>query len=180
MINGKYEKYNLAVLSSLVFNYKVAYLYKLQCKKVFKDAQVYFFESVKGVYNELVYDKIRNVVSKFDGCNEKVINADLVKMTLYFSFEIKVTNCFCGNEKRHVEGSVKRIRIQAFSIKFELISFEDAQEHLDNRLIKSDLNSKIDNEIRQLKPYKPKLEIDYVNNVKVSIYSVVLIDNNFY
>lgn len=180
MINGIFQKYYLAVLSSPASNYKVAYLYKSQCKKVFQDAHVRFFESVKGVYNEVVYDNMRNVVSKFIGRNEKIINEDLVKMAMYYAFDINVTNCFSGNEKGHVEGSVKHIRKQAFSIRYEFNSFEQAQEHLANALVKINLNSKIDDEIKCLKPYKPKLEIADVYKAKVSKYSVVRVDNNYY
>lgn len=180
MINGIFQKYYLAVLSSPASNYRMAYLYKSQCKKVFQDAHVRFFESVKGIYNEVVYDNMRNVVSKFIGRNEKVINDDLVKMAMYYGFDINVTNCFSGNEKGHVEGSVKHIRKQAFSLKYEFKSFEKAQEHLENILVKINLNSKIDDEIKCLKAYKPKLEIADICKAKVSKYSVVRVDNNYY
>lgn len=71
------------------------------------DSHVRFFEMVKGVYKEVVYDNMKNVVTKFIGKTEKVLNKDLINMSLYYGFEINVTNCFSGNEKGHVEGSVK-------------------------------------------------------------------------
>ena len=38
---------------------------------------------------------------------KKELNEDLVKMSLYYGFDINVTNAFSGNEKGYVEGSVK-------------------------------------------------------------------------
>lgn len=44
---------------------------------------VKFFKMIGGVYKEVVYDNMRNVVTKFIGKNEKELNEDLVKMSLY-------------------------------------------------------------------------------------------------
>lgn len=74
---------------------------------MFLDSHVRFFKMIGGVWKEVVYDNMRNVVSKFIGKNEKELNEDLVKMSLYYGFDINVTNAFSGNEKGYVEGSVK-------------------------------------------------------------------------
>jgi transposase len=60
---------------------------------------VKFFEMLGGCHREIVYDNMKNVVSKFIGRNEKELNPDLVKMSMYYGFQINVTNCFAGNEK---------------------------------------------------------------------------------
>ncbi len=65
---------------------------------------------IGGIWKEIVYDNMRNVVSKLIEKNEKELNEDLVKMSLYYGFEINVTNAFSGNEKGYVEGSVKYLR----------------------------------------------------------------------
>ncbi|WP_373485118.1 hypothetical protein [Acetobacterium malicum] len=78
-----------------------------------------FYRMTGGIYKEVVYDNMRNVVSKFIGRNEKVLNPDLLILSNYYGFRVNVTNCFKGNEKGHVEGSVKIIRNQVFAEKYE-------------------------------------------------------------
>lgn len=180
IINGILTKAYLAVFSSPTTNFRMAYLYKSQTKKVFLDAHVRFFEDVQGVYDEVVYDNMKNVVSKFIGRNEKVLNEDLIKLSMYYGFNINVTNCFSGNEKGHVEGSVKHIRKQAFALKYEFSSFEIAQQHLKETLIKININSNIEEEKKYLKPYKAKLELAEISEYKVNKYSLIRIENNFY
>ena len=93
------------------------------------DSHVRFFEMMVGSYFEVVYDNMRNVVKKFIGKNEKELNEDLLKMSAYYGFRINVTNCFKGNEKGHVEGSVKILRNQIFAENYTFNSLEDAQEY---------------------------------------------------
>lgn len=47
------------------------------------DSHVKFFEMMSGCHREVVYDNMKNVVSKFIGKNEKELNPDLVKMSMY-------------------------------------------------------------------------------------------------
>ena len=96
------------------------------------NSHVKIFEMLGGVYKELVYDNMRNVVTKFIGRNEKELNEDLIKMSLYYGYKINVTNCFSGNEKGHVEGSVKIIRNPVFAANYEFNSFEDARDYLNS------------------------------------------------
>ncbi len=180
IINGEYQKFYIAVLSSPASNYRVAYLYTTQCKDVFMDAHVKFFDSVGGVYDEVVYDNMRNVVSKFIGRNEKVLNEDLVKLSMYYGFNINVTNCFSGNEKGHVEGSVKVIRKRAFAINYEFDSFDDACSHLNKTICKLNEDSTIEEEKQYLKSSKPKLELAKITKNTVNKYSVVRVENNYY
>ncbi len=180
VINGEYQKLYIAVLSSPASNYRVAYLYKTQCKKVFMDAHVKFFEELGGVYDEVVYDNMRNVVSKFIGRNEKILNEDLIKLSIYYGFNINVTNCFSGNEKGHVEGSVKHIRKRAFAVNYEFDSFEDACGHLNEVVIKLNKTSTIEEEKQHLKLSKPRLELAEITKNTVNKYSVVRVENNCY
>ena len=111
LIDGILKKYYIAVLSSPAGNFRWCYLYNNSKKDVFLDSHVKFFNMIGGVWKEVVYDNMRNVVSKFIGKNEKELNEDLVKMSIYYGFEINVTNAFSGNEKGYVEGSVKYLKI---------------------------------------------------------------------
>jgi transposase len=99
IINGKKNTCHMAVLSSPAANFRWAFLYKNQKKSVFMDSHVKYFELIGGVYKEVVYDNMKNVVTKFIGRNEKELNEDLIKMSIYYGFDINVTNCYSGNEK---------------------------------------------------------------------------------
>jgi len=180
VINGQVNTYHMAVLSSPAANFRWAFLYRNQKKDVFMDSHVKFFEMVGGVYKEVVYDNMRNVVTKFIGRYEKELNQDLIKMSLYYGFHINVTNCFSGNEKGHVEGSVKIIRNHVFATNYEFKNFEDAQIYLHSQLLKMNEDSNIEVEKQCLLPYRPKLELSNISNNNVNKYSFIQVENNFY
>ena len=180
VINGIIKKYYMAVLSSPAGNFRWCYLYD-NCKKdVFMDSHVKFFKMIGGVWKEVVYDNMRNVVSKFLGKNEKELNEDLIKMSLYYGFNINVTNAFSGNEKGYVEGSVKYLRNKIFAENYKFPSEETAIEYMESQLIKLNENSKIEEEKKFLKPTKPPLELANIKESVVNKYSFIQIENNFY
>jgi transposase len=180
VINNILRTYHMAVLSSPGGNFRWSFLYTNQKKDVFMDSHVKFFEMVGGVYREVVYDNMKNVVTKFIGRNEKELNQDLVKMSIYYGFNINVTNCFSGNEKGYVESSVKILRNQIFATNFRFNSLEDAQEYLNSQLLKLNESSAIEEEKKCLLPYKPKLELATISENEVNSYSFIHVDNNFY
>lgn len=145
-------------MSSPASGFRWAYLYHNSKMDVFIDSQVKFFDMVKGSYEEGVYDNMRNVVSKFVGRNEKEINRELLKLATYYGFSINVTNCFSGNEKGTVESAVKWIRNKVFAIRYEFDTFEEAEAYLQKQLVKINEGSSIDEEMKYLKPYRPKYE----------------------
>jgi transposase len=180
VIDGVVTHFYLAVLSSPASNFRQAYLYDNAGKKTFEDAHIRFFDEIGGIYKEVVYDNMRNVVSKFIGRTEKILNEDLVKMSLYYGFEINVTNCYSGNEKGHVEGSVKLIRNKVFSDVYQFKTVACAKQHLKTRLLELNQTSKIQEEKKFLLPRKPKLDVAVTTLQHVSKYSFVQIENNFY
>ena len=180
VINGMVRRYYLAVLSSPAGDFRWCYLYD-NCKKdVFLDSHVRFFQMNGGVWKEVVYDNMRNVVSKFIGKNEKELNEDLIKMSLYYGFEINVTNAFSGNEKGYVEGSVKYLRNKIFAENYKFSSEESAIEYMESQLMKLNELSKITEERKYLKATKPPLELADIRESTVNKYSFVQIENNFY
>lgn len=180
IINDQVGIYHLAVLSSPAADFRWAYLYKNQKKNVFLDSHVRFFEMIGGIHKEIVYDNMKNVVTKFVGRNEKELNEDLLKLSIYYGFSINVTNCFSGNEKGHVEGSVKIIRNKVFAREYRFSTLEEAEAHLYSELMELNKNSKIEEEKAYLAPTKPKLEIAQLSLNKVNKYSFVQVENNFY
>jgi len=172
--------YHMAVLSSPGGGFRWLYLYTNQKKAVFMDSHVRFFEMMGGSYREIVYDNMRNVVSKFIGRNEKELNEDLLKMSVYYGFRINVTNCFKGNEKGHVESSVKILRNQLFADNWTFNSLEDAQEYAYSQLLKLNENSRMGEEKKHLLPYRPALELAIISEAKVNPSSLISVDTVFY
>ena len=92
-----------------------------------------------GVWKEVVYDNMKNVVSKFIGKNEKELNRELLQMALYYGYTPNVTNCFKANEKGHVESSVQVLRNQIFAGVYKFISLDEARNYMTRRLM--DINA---------------------------------------
>ena len=74
-------------MSSPASNFRWAYLYTSQNQDVFFDSQVRFFNMIGGMYREIVYDNMRNVVSKFIGKNEKELNPRLIEFATTMAFQ---------------------------------------------------------------------------------------------
>ena len=142
-INGSRQKFYLAVFSAPASGFRYAYLYKNQKQQVFLDSHVKFFEMLGGSYREVVYDNMKNVVTKFLSSGEKILNEVTLNLALYYGFEINTTNIRKGNEKGSVENSVKVIRNQCFTKKYEFESFEEAESHLTNELSRINKNTLI-------------------------------------
>jgi transposase len=180
VIGGKVGQYYLAVFGSPSASFKWAYLYRSQKKEVFLDSHVRFFEMVHGVYREVVYDNMRNVVVKFIGRNEKELNADLIAMSTYYGFTPNVTNCFRGNEKGFVESSVKSVRKDVFAVRYRFDNIDEAEAYLEEELSRINEGSLIEDEMKSLLPWRPPLEFSRIVDHRVDKYSFVRVDNNFY
>jgi len=133
-----------------------------------------------GCYKEIVYDNMRNVVTKFIGKNEKELNEDLVKMSMYYGFKINVTNCFKGNEKGAVEKSVDVLRNELFATCWKFNSLDDAREYAYSKLLKLNETSQLEEEKQHLKPYRPPLELAIISDNKVNTSSMISVDTAFY
>lgn len=180
IINGKVEHYYLAVLAAPASKFRWCYLYENSKKDVFLDSHVRFFNMIGGVWKEVVYDNMRNVVNKFIGKNEKELNEDLVKMSIYYGFDINVTNAFSGNEKGYVEGSVKLLRNKIFSENYRFPSKEAAIAFMNQRLTEINATSRIEQEKALLIPAKPPLELAEIRESIVDKCSLIRVENNFY
>lgn len=73
--------------------------------------------------------KINAELKKFIGKNEKELSDELVKLALFYGFTPVVKNSFSGNEKGHVEQSVKHVRNKAFTKVYTFNSLISAQHH---------------------------------------------------
>jgi len=127
-------------------------------------------------YREVVYDNMKNVVTKFIGKNEKELNEDLVKMSIYYGFSINVTNCFSGNEKGTVEKAVDVLRTELFAVNYRFNTLDDAQEYVKNRLLKLNESSLISEEREHLMSQKPPLELADITTAKVDKTALISVD----
>lgn len=133
-----------------------------------------------GVYREVVYDNMKNVVHRFVGRNEKELNPKLLEFANYYVFSINVTNCFSGNEKGHVEGSVRIVRKNAFAEKYEFDSYEEACKYLEHSLVDLNKDSLIEEEKKKLLNLRPRYELASISEHKVDKYSLIQVDRNKY
>lgn len=176
IIGGEVGTYHMAVIASAGGKFRWVRLYTNQKKGVFMDSHVRFFEFMGGSYQEVVYDNMKNVVKKFIGINEKELNPDLIKMSIYYGFKINVTNCFSGNEKGTVEKAVDVIRTELFTVNYTFNTLDDAQEYADSRLKKLNENSLIEEERESLSAYRPPLELAEIKTAKVDKTSLISVD----
>jgi transposase len=176
IIGGELKTCHMAVLASTAGKYRWCKLYTNQKKPVFMDSHVKFFEFAGGSHKEVVYDNMKNVVTKFIGKNEKELNEDLIKMSMYYGFKINVTNCFSGNEKGTVEKSVDILRIELFAVNYTFNTLDDAQVYADSMLLKLNENSMLEEERKYLLPYMPPLELAQPANAKVDKTSLISVD----
>jgi len=170
------KSYHMAVFCAPASKFRWLYLYTNQKRDVFMDSHVQFFAMMGGVWREIVYDNMKNVVTKFIGKNDKELSEDLVKMSMYYGFKINVTNCFSGNEKGSVEKSVDVLRSEIFAANWQFLSLDDAREYAVGRLNKLNEDSKIEEEIACLLPTKPKLELAAICECKVDKSSLISVD----
>jgi hypothetical protein len=174
------KEYHMAVFSSPGGGWRWAFLYTNEKIGVFMDSHVKMFDMLGGVFREVVYDNMRNVVTKFIGKNDKTLNPELTKMALYYGYQINVTNCFSGNEKGRVEGSVKIIRNKVFSGHYMFASLDEAREYLHRRLLQINEKSRMEEEKSGLLPYRPPLELADVSEHTVSKVGMICVDTCFY
>ena len=179
-IQGKRQTFYLAVLTAPASGFRYAYLYKNQRQEVFLDSHVRFFEMMGGSYREVVYDNMKNVVTKFLPNGDKILNEACMNLALYYDFEINTTNVRKGNEKGSVENSVKVIRNQCFTKKYEFESYEEAHAHLEEELTKINESSLVKDEKASLNAYRPPYEIAEVEKARVNKYGCIRVENNFY
>ena len=180
MVRGKVITVTLAVFSAPASQYRWARLYQSQNQKVFLDAHVRFLNEVQGVYQEIVYDNMKNVVKRFGSKHEKELNPELLKMALYYGFDVNVTNCYSGHEKGTVENSVKVIRNKVFAQRYEFDDLNQANDFLTKQLQLLNETSQLEEEKYHLKPVGPPYEIAEFSIHRVDKYGCIQLETNYY
>jgi transposase len=138
-LNDQVVRLQLAVFTSAYSNYRYGFIYNRQDSLAFMESHVRFFETVGGVYHQMVYDNMRVAVAKYVGRHEKEPTVSLLQLRGHYGFSHRFCNAYRGNEKGHVERSVEYIRRKAFGLKDHFTDIKEAEEWLFKALDK--LNS---------------------------------------
>jgi len=140
-INGQIIQFKMAVITLAYSNYRWAKLYNDEKTESFINAHNSFFYCIGGVPSHMVYDNMKVAVAKFS-CKQKdkVATEQLIKLSTYYTFKYRFTNPRKGNEKGHVEQSVKHVRQNCFTKKIDFDSLDHANAYLIDQL--NILNSK--------------------------------------
>ncbi len=175
--------YHQATISLPKSNYVFAVLYKNERMESFLDSIVQFIAHCGGVFIEMVFDNMSNVIKRFIYKGEKQLTDDLLKISNYYGFKVNTTNPRSGNEKGHVENSGKTVRRELFSLKYEFETEEDLMLYFESELDKR--NKPFLDEFEKEKKHLllapvHNYELGRLQCAKVNSYSLVSIDSNFY
>jgi len=192
-LNGKDSRLMLAVFTSAYSNYRWARLYFRQDMCSFLHAHSAFFEHTGGVSTEVVYDNMRTAVRKYTIRNaDKIPTDDLLRLSVYYGFNYRFCNARSGNEKGHVERSVEIVRRKVFGRKSKFESLAAANEYLATITHQNNASTSVKGKSKTiLERFKeeqsvmiptPKTAFDsgIPKQLKVSKYSCIQVDNNYY
>jgi len=189
-INGKLQRFQLAVFTSSYSNYRYACIYHRQDTLSFMESHVSFFNYTGGAFKEMVYDNMRVAVAKFVGKQEKEPTQALLDLRGHYGFNHRFCNVRRGNEKGHVERSVEYIRRKAFGLTHSFVSLEAAKAHLLNTIerinaTKQQLTGKtatmlFSEEQPKLSSFKGALQCSEVMELRVDKYATISCRSNRY
>jgi transposase len=182
IINGKVKKLYQATITLPFSNYIFVKHYQNQKFEAFIDSLVNFFEEVDGIPKQIVFDNMRNVVSRFVYGGTKDYNKELIKLSNYYGFKIMTTNPRRGNEKGHVENSGKIARTELFTFNYEFDSIEDLRNYAKEEMLKvnDDKTQIVDEKFHLISLPKTKYELGRLSTSKVNHESLIMIDSNYY
>lgn len=179
IIGGKRKRVYLAVFAAPASKFRWAYIYEKNNLEVFIDSHVRFFEKVGGVWEEVVYDNMKNVVSDFN-FKQKKLNEEAVKLALYYGFRINTTNPRSGNEKGFVEGSVNYVRNQLFAKRFQFSSMDEVKKYVEEQLTNMNDDKKFFEEMLTLRVAPGPYRRYEARTCHVDHSSLIRINNNSY
>ena len=184
-IKDKPVRFYMAVFTFAYSDARYTYLFRHQDQLAFMESHRNFFRDIDGVPVCMVYDNMRVAVKEFVGTERKITEA-LASMVSFYGFGYRFCNIRSGNEKGHVENSVKVVRRRGLSgedIYFD--SIEQAQKHVDG--ICSELNMESKNksnrlleDMSALRPRKGDFGCFLLLDRKVDKWGTVSVNNVHY
>ena len=97
----------------------------------FLDAHVWLFDQLRGVPTKLAYDNLRTAVTHVYQGNKRDLTARFLALRSHYLFESRFCNVASGNEKGHVENSVKRSERTYLTPVPEVANLEALNAHLE-------------------------------------------------
>lgn len=128
-INGKLQRFYMAVFTFAHSNGRYAWLFRHQNTLAFMESHRNFFREVGGAPDRMVYDNMRVSIKEFVGAEKRPTEA-LLRLSNFYQCHYRFCNARAGWEKGHVERSVEYVRRKAFSVLLRFDSLEDAQNQL--------------------------------------------------
>jgi transposase len=184
-------KYLMAVFTAAFSGWVFARLFPYQKTRDFMDAHAVFFATIGGVHKQFVYDNMKTAVKRFVGRNEKEPTEALLKLSTFYGFDYRFCNIASGNEKGHVEGSVKYVRNKAFARNNRFADLEEANQHLQkvcdqlNNRPKAIKQGKSANELLQIEraylfPVQGRIDCSDYRECRVDKLSTICIESCHY
>lgn len=96
----------------------------------FLDGHVRLFEQLGGVPNKLAYDNLKTAVTHVYHGNKRDLTKRFLALRSHYLFQSRFCNVASGNEKGHVENSVKRSERTYLTPVPQVVSLEALNDHL--------------------------------------------------
>ena len=96
----------------------------------FLDAHVWLLSQLGGVPKRLAYDNLSSAVVSIGPKGHRVLNRKFLELRSHYLFETRFCNVARGNEKGHVENSVKRAERTYLTPVPSVTSLEQLNQHL--------------------------------------------------
>lgn len=188
-VDPRPRRYFIAVFTLRYSNYQFARLYTLDNTASFNAVHVAFFEAIKGVPHEIVYDNARTAVKTFVERHREPTDA-LKRLKAYYGFAHRFTNPYSGHEKGAVERSVEILRRKAYSGVQRFKTLADAEALLSKKTTmmndrikqrsEESASSAFAEEQARLLPERVPLDTGVITQGQVDKYGFLYIDSNFY
>ncbi len=182
-INGQVKVYHQATISCPKSNFIFIRLMPDETRKSVLTALIEFFRYCGGIFQEIVFDNMKPVVTTYGYKNNKVLSEEIVKFATYYDFKINTTNGRKGNEKGHVENSGKLIRKELFSFNYDFVNEAELFAYVDEEMERVNQEDIVEfnEETRHLKPLpRHDYNLGEFGLGKVNSYSFVMVATNYY
>jgi transposase len=126
-IGGMDGVYHFGVFVADSGLYYYARLYRRQAQPEVIDIHQRFLETIEGVPEEIVYDNMKTIVTNW---RTKTIQPHFLDFSTHYGFHIRLCNVRKPNEKGTVENGIGLVRREAFSLRKDFESLEEANEYL--------------------------------------------------
>ena len=135
ILNGVETKAHLFCMRLCYSRATFVYAYPSEKMECFLDGHVRAFKFFGGVAKRCAYDNLRSAVIQVGRGRERTLNEKFIALRSHYLFASRFCNIACGNEKGHVENSVKLAQRTFMTPLPDCTSFEALSKHLEEQCI---------------------------------------------